>query len=70
MDHFIDAESVRKTLKIHNLTTTNAILIKLTTIMYLHKTFDFAKNWSATHRVQEALIEKPLKKSQKISFLA
>ena len=47
MGHFMDAESVRKTLNMYNLATTNAILIKLTTIMYLY----FAKNWSATHKV-------------------
>ena len=35
--HFVDVESVRKTLKTFNLTTTNAILMKLTTIVYLHK---------------------------------
>ena len=35
--YFVDAESVRKTLEIFNLTTTNAILMKLTTIMYLHE---------------------------------
>ena len=35
--YFLDAESVRKTLEIFNLTTTNAILMKLTTIMYLHE---------------------------------
>ena len=35
--YFMDAESVRKALKIFNLTTTNAILMKFTTIMYLHK---------------------------------
>ena len=34
--HFMDAESVRKSLKTFSLTTTTAILIKLTTIMYLH----------------------------------
>ena len=34
--HSMDAESVRKTLKAFNLTTTNAILMKLTAIMYLH----------------------------------
>ena len=36
---FVDAESVRKNCKweIVNLTTTNAILMKLTTIMYLHE---------------------------------
>ena len=33
----MDAELVRKTLKIFNLTTTNTILMKLTTIMYLHE---------------------------------
>ena len=61
---------LRKHLKIHNLATTNAILMKLTTIMYLHETFHLAKNWGVTHRVQEAVNEKPLKKSQKTSFLA
>ena len=34
---FIEAESTRKTLKTFNLTTTNAILVKLTTIMYLYE---------------------------------
>ena len=37
MCHFIDAESVRKPLKINNLTTANAILMKLITIMEIHK---------------------------------
>ena len=36
-DHFMDAESVCKTLEILNLTTTNAILMKLITVMYLHE---------------------------------
>ena len=31
--HFMDAQSVRKTLKTFNLTTTTAILVKLTTIL-------------------------------------
>ena len=35
--HFIEAESTPKTLKTFNLTTTNAILIKFTTIMYLYE---------------------------------
>ena len=35
--YFMGAETVRKTLKTFNLTTTNAILMKLTTIMYLHE---------------------------------
>ena len=34
--HFMDAESTRKTLKTFDLTTTNAILMKLTTIIYLY----------------------------------
>ena len=34
--HFVDVESVRTTLEIFNLTTTNDVLIKLTTIIYLH----------------------------------
>ena len=33
--HFMDAESIRKTLKTFDSTTTNAILMKLTTIIYL-----------------------------------
>ena len=48
--HFMDAESVQKTLKIYNLTTTYGILVKLTTIMYLHKTFHFTEKWGVTHR--------------------
>ena len=35
--YFVDAESVRKTLENFNLTTTNAILMKLTKIMVLHE---------------------------------
>ena len=35
--YFVDAESVRKTLEIFNLTIANAILMKLTTVMYLHE---------------------------------
>ena len=41
---------VGKHLKIHNLATTNAKLMKLTTIMYLHGTFYLAKDWGVTHR--------------------
>ena len=39
MAHFMDAESVQISLKIYNLTTTNAVLLKLTMILYLRKTF-------------------------------
>ena len=40
---------LQKHLKIYNLETTNAILMKLTTIMYLHKTFDLAEDWGINH---------------------
>ena len=48
--HFMDAASPQKHLKIYNLTTTNATLMKLTTIMYLHKMFNLAEDWGVTHR--------------------
>ena len=38
--HFMGAECVPKTRKIFNLTTTNAILMKLTTTLYLHNSFN------------------------------
>ena len=41
----MDAESVRKTLKIVNLITTNAKVMKLTKIMNLHDIFNLIKNW-------------------------
>ena len=47
---FMDAVSPRKHLEMYNLTTTNATLMKLTTIMYLHKTFNLAEDWGVTHR--------------------
>ena len=34
-----------KHLKLYNLTTTNATLMNLTKIMYLHKVFNMAKDW-------------------------
>ena len=49
-DHFMDDASPPKHLKIYNLTTTSAALIKLNTIMYLHKTFNLAEDWGITHR--------------------
>lgn len=42
--HFMDAASSQKHLKIFNLTTANALLMKLTTIIYLTKTFNLAKD--------------------------
>ena len=48
--HFMDASSSRKHLKICNLTTENAALMRLSTIMYLHKMFNLAEDWGVTHR--------------------
>ena len=42
--YVIDAESIHKALKI-----TNAILVKLTTVVYLHKAFNLVKIWGVTH---------------------
>ena len=46
----MDAELIQKSLKIVNFTTTNAILITLTTGIYLNKIFHLAKSWGVTHR--------------------
>ena len=42
--HFMDAALPQKHSKIYNLATTNATLMKLTTIMYLYKTFNLAED--------------------------
>ena len=42
---------LQKPLKTHNFTTTNAILMKITTIIYLNDTLYFTRNWGVTHRV-------------------
>ena len=41
---------LRKHLKIHNLVTTNAMIMKLARIMYLCETFHLAKYWHMTLR--------------------
>ena len=70
MAQFMDAASLRKHLKIYNLTTTNAIKIKLVTIVYLHETFHLAKYLGMALGAWEGVAKKPLKKSHKICFLA
>ena len=40
----------KKIWKFYNLTNANAILMKLTTMMYLHKTLNLAKDWGMTYR--------------------
>ena len=52
--HLMDAELVRKHLKIYNLTTTHAILMSFATIMYFHKLLLLAKIWGVTHRYKSA----------------
>ena len=42
MGHFMDAASPRNHFQIYNLGTTNAINMKLPTIMYLYETFNLA----------------------------
>ena len=54
----MDFEAIQKTLKIFNFTTTNAILMTLTTYMYLNKVFHLEKFWGITHRVQENITKK------------
>ena len=49
-DNFMDTASIQKHLEIYNLTTKNATLMKLTTIMYLHYTFNLAEDWGVTQR--------------------
>ena len=52
------ADSIQKTLKIFNFTTTNAILVKLTADIYPNKVFHLPKCWGVTHRVQEGMNKK------------
>ena len=61
----MDAESIQKTLKFFNFTTTVAIHMKLTTDIYLNKVFHLAKSWGVTHSMQEGKNKKTQKMSQK-----
>ena len=51
--HIMDTESIQKTWKILNFTTAYAILMKLTTdiYIYLNKVFHLVKSWGVFHRV-------------------
>ena len=62
--HFMDAASVWKTLKILNLTTTNAILMKLITVIYLHENVN-----RKAFRAREAWQKSLMKMGHKIVFL-
>lgn len=65
--HFMAAELVRKTLKIYNFT--NAVMIKLTTIMYFNTVFHLAKFLGVSHRVSESVNKIFSKSTHNISFL-
>ena len=65
----MDSEVIEKTMKNFNFTTTNAILIKLTTNMYLNEVFHLVKSWGVTPRVCDGVNKKPFKMSQKNIFL-
>ena len=70
MAQFMDATSPRKLLKIYKLRTTNAMKMKLCTIVYLHENFHLTKDLGVTFREWQGVAVKPLKKAPKIGFLA
>ena len=65
----VNAESIQKSLKTFDFTTTYAILMNLTTDIYLDKIFELATSWGVFHKVYEDINKKALKMSQKINFL-
>ena len=54
----MDTESIQKTLKISNFTTTNAIMIKRTIDIYPNKVFHLAKSWIVSQRVHKGVKKK------------
>ena len=58
----MDAESMQKTFKSFNFTTTNAILMKLIIDIDLNKVFHLPKSWGV--RVEESINQKTHKMSQ------
>ena len=63
MTQFMDATLPQKHLEIYNLTVTNAMKMKLTTIVYLHETFHLTKDLGVTHRALDGVVEKSVKES-------
>ena len=57
-------------LKIYNLRTTNAMKMKLGTIVYLHETFHLTKDLGVVQGGSRSVAEKLLKKYPKMGFLA
>ena len=60
---------VRELLNLYNLRTTNAIKMKLGTIVYLYDTFHLTKDLGTIFRVWQGVAKKP-KKAQKFDFWA
>ena len=60
---------VWETLNLYNLTTTNAIKMNLTRIVYLHETFHLQETWGIHHTGKWGVVEKSLKTSHKMRFL-
>ena len=70
IDQFMDAPSPRKPLKIYNLRTTNAMKMKVDTIVYLYVTFHLTRDLGVLQRGLEGVAGKRLKKkNKKIVFL-
>ena len=65
MNHFMETESIQKTLQIFYFTTTYAILMKRTTDIYLNKFFHLAKFWCLFHREYKNVNKQTLNMSQK-----
>ena len=57
---FMDTESIQETLKIFDFTTAYAMLMRLTTDMYLNKFFPLAKSWGLSHKMYESVNKKSL----------
>ena len=68
--HIMGAKLVSKTLKIFNLTTTNATLMKLTTIVCIFIIPLVWEKLGIRHRVLKGMNKRLHRMSQKISFLA
>ena len=64
------APSPRNLLKIYNLRATNAMKMKLGTIVYLHEIFHLTEDLGVAQRVWQGVAKKPLKKALKMGFLA
>ena len=60
---------VQEALNIYNLTTINAIKMKLGTIVYLHQTFRLRKDLGTSFKAWQDVALKPPKNPPKLKFL-